>query len=224
MILKSRLTIQAIFFTLYFTDLIEQCFFMGLDFSEGCVNFRDVGECVNLLAGRTLLPVCRIFRGGKLDFVATAEAIGTPGTIINLRRGEDDPQQHFNADHWHFPISNDHEKYDTTDPVVRRWLNQVIRCVSNDVEKFPILFHCTSGKDRTGVVVGVLLAIIGIDRALIVDEYLWSQGDVDAKWITQSLDGVSDVNTYFKGIKLAELRKKLIGNGASTVPSRKLTT
>ena len=32
---------------------------MGLDYTSGCVNFRDVGEWVNLLASRPVLP-----RGG----------------------------------------------------------------------------------------------------------------------------------------------------------------
>lgn len=36
------------------------------------------------------------------------------------------------------------------------------------------LVHCSAGKDRTGVVVALLLAAIGIDRAAIVDDYLES--------------------------------------------------
>ena len=29
---------------------------MGLDYSKGCVNFRDVGEWVNCIGGSNLLP------------------------------------------------------------------------------------------------------------------------------------------------------------------------
>lgn len=36
------------------------------------------------------------------------------------------------------------------------------------------LVHCSAGKDRTGVVVALLLAAIGFDRATIIDDYLES--------------------------------------------------
>lgn len=36
------------------------------------------------------------------------------------------------------------------------------------------LVHCSAGKDRTGVVIALLLTAIGIDRAVIVDDYLES--------------------------------------------------
>jgi protein-tyrosine phosphatase len=98
---------------------------MGLNFAAGCVNFRDVGACVNLLAERAVLPEGRLLRGGKLDAVTTAEQIGVPGTILNVRRGPDSLAQRFGADSWHFPISNEYEKYHTTDPIVRRWLNDL---------------------------------------------------------------------------------------------------
>ncbi len=38
---------------------------MGLDYSRGCVNFRDVGEFLELFGGIRTLPRCRILRGGK---------------------------------------------------------------------------------------------------------------------------------------------------------------
>ena len=79
----------------------------GLDYTKGCVNFRDVGECVNLIADRDILPTGRILRGGKLEFVDSPEQIGSPGTIINLRKGADPEDKQFNADSWHFPISNE---------------------------------------------------------------------------------------------------------------------
>ena len=78
---------------------------MELDYVQGCVNFRDVGEWLNMLAGSEILPVGRILRGGKLDFVTSAEDIGSPGTIINLRKGPDPDRLHFGADYLHFPIS-----------------------------------------------------------------------------------------------------------------------
>jgi protein-tyrosine phosphatase len=36
----------------------------------------------------------------------------------------------------------------------------------------PILFHCTAGKDRTGVAAGLLLALLGAEKSEIVRDYM----------------------------------------------------
>lgn len=183
---------------------------MGLDYSQGCVNYRDVGECINLLADSNILPVRRIFRGGKLDFVEFPAQIGYPGTILNLRKGTDLEDRRFGADYWHFPISNNHEKYNTFDPIVRQWLNDIFTCLMVKVERFPVLFHCTSGKDRTGVVIASLLSILKLDRELIIQEYLWSDGDVKRTWIEETLDGIVNIESYFRKVKLQVIRNKIL--------------
>jgi protein-tyrosine phosphatase len=38
----------------------------------------------------------------------------------------------------------------------------------------PLAFHCTAGKDRTGVAAALLLTALGVPRATIVDDYLLS--------------------------------------------------
>ena len=187
---------------------------MGLDYSKGCVNVRDVGECVNRLADSTLVPPGRILRGGKLDFVRTAAEIGCPGTIINLRMGPDTEDCRFGAAYWQFAIPNHDEKYDTTDPAVRRWLSEVFTCLATEVARFPVLLHCTSGKDRTGVVGAALLTVLGIERARVVQEYLWSAGEVQRAWIERSLDGIGDPVAYFRRVDLGELRRRLVGDGS----------
>jgi protein-tyrosine phosphatase len=184
---------------------------MGLDYSKGCVNFRDVGECVNLLAGRDLLPLRRILRGGKLDSTEEAAQIGSPGTIINLRKGPDPVEKRFGADYWQFAVSNKEENYGTSDPALRRWLNDVMGCLAQEVKRFPVLFHCTSGKDRTGIAVAALLAALEVDREWIVQEYLWSEGGVVRASIEQALDGIGDPGRYFPRVDLPMLRKKVIG-------------
>ena len=193
---------------------------MGLDYLKGCVNFRDVGECVNLLADQEVLPLRRIMRGGKLEFVETAAQIGSPGTIINLRKGPDPENKRFGADYWHLAISNEHEKYNTAAPEVRRWLNDIFRCLADEVERFPVLFHCTSGKDRTGVVIATLLVVLGIDRELVVQEYLWSEGEVKQIWIEGVLDSVGDPTKYFRQVDLGLLRDKIIHTVPSAAPVR----
>ena len=43
-----------------------------------------------------------------------------------------------------------------------------------------VLVHCAAGKDRTGVVVGLALHAAGIDREVIVDDYLATGERIDA--------------------------------------------
>lgn len=35
----------------------------------------------------------------------------------------------------------------------------------------PVVFHCTAGKDRTGVLAGLLLRLLGVDDEVIVEDY-----------------------------------------------------
>ena len=41
-------------------------------------------------------------------------------------------------------------------------------------EQVPLIFHCSAGQDRTGLAAGLLLALLGVDRATIYDDYLLS--------------------------------------------------
>src|SRR6185436_18519193 len=172
------------------------------------MNFRDVGEWITLICGREYLPTARLLRGGKLDSVSSAAEIGNPATIVNLRMGDD--RETFGAVYRHVAIPNAHEKYDTTDRMVRRWLNAVVATVG-DAPALPVLLHCTSGKDRTGVAVAVLLCALGVPQDVIVEEYLLSDGGVERAWIEGALAGVGDVRTYLDRVDLRRLKMRLIG-------------
>ena len=180
---------------------------MGLDYSSGCVNFRDVGESLELVADSPVFPTRKLFRGGKIEFVTDAAAIQHPATILNLRRGPD--PEHLPASYAHFPASNDLEKYETSNREVRSWLNDVVAFFSQSDTQFPVLIHCTSGKDRTGVVVAALLTIAGIDRSMIVEEYLLSDGEVRSSWIEMALDGFIDPESYFNRVDLQAVVRRL---------------
>jgi protein-tyrosine phosphatase len=41
-------------------------------------------------------------------------------------------------------------------------------------EQVPLIFHCSAGQDRTGLAAGLLLALLGVDRATIYADYLLS--------------------------------------------------
>lgn len=104
------------------------------------VNFRDVEEFTNLLAGKVLMKEQHLFRRGKITEVESLHQIGSPKTIINLRRGKD---AYFSA-----VKDNRLEVYDTSNSKVQRWLNEMMMCLQ--CSQIPVLVHCTSGKDRTG--------------------------------------------------------------------------
>jgi protein-tyrosine phosphatase len=59
-----------------------------------------------------------------------------------------------------------------------------------DPDAYPIYFHCTFGRDRTGVVGALLLLALGATRAVVMEEYLLSRPNVGA--YPNSLDAVLD--------------------------------
>lgn len=54
-------------------------------------------------------------------------------------------------------------------------LAQVLGIIA-DAPAGAVLFHCTAGKDRTGIVAALLLGIAGVDAALIVEDYALTAG------------------------------------------------
>lgn len=41
-----------------------------------------------------------------------------------------------------------------------------------DPQSYPLVFHCTAGKDRTGVLAALVLDILGVSAAVIVEDYM----------------------------------------------------
>lgn len=181
---------------------------MGLDYTDGCVNFRDVGGYINLILEKESLPEGKIYRGGSIDYIEALEDIGHSKSIINLRNGKD--QENFELDYYHFPMSNKIEKYNTAQKEVRIWLNSILKVFENDDFKFPVLIHCLSGKDRTGIVVAALLLILGVDEKAIEAEYLLSEGEIKLELIQESINGFRDVENYFNRLDLNTIRKNLL--------------
>ena len=46
-------------------------------------------------------------------------------------------------------------------------------------DTFPCLLHCTIGKDRTGLIVALLLGLSDVDPTIIADDYALSEGYLD---------------------------------------------
>jgi len=164
----------------------------------------------NLILGEDFLPENTIFRGGSIDYIKNLDDIENVKTIINLRNGAD--YEAFNIDYYHFPMSNKVEKYQTNLKEVRIWLNSIIKVFEEDELKYPLLIHCLSGKDRTGIVVAALLTILGVDRKVIEEEYLLSKGKISVDLIRCSLNGLGNIEQYFNRINLVKIRRDNILN------------
>jgi len=63
--------------------------------------------------------------------------------------------------------------------------------------------------------VAAILTVLGVDRELIVQEYLWSEGKVDRGWIEGALDGIGEPSGYFRQVDLPSLRRRLLPTGAA---------
>ncbi len=179
---------------------------MGLNYTNGCINFRDLGEYLNLILGKNTFPLHKIYRGGSIDHVNTLEEIGHAKSILNLRNRED--YQVFDLDYYHLPMSNKIDKYDTAQKDVKRWINEIMKIFESEDLKYPVLIHCLSGKDRTGIVIAALLSILGYSHDTITEEYLLSEGEVKRRYIQLALDGMTPVETYFKNIDLERIREQ----------------
>jgi protein-tyrosine phosphatase len=82
----------------------------------------------------------------------------------------------------------DHEESPDEHPVVRAYMSYLGRRPDSVVESVrtiaradgAVLVHCAAGKDRTGVVVAVALDAAGVDRELIVTDYLATEQRIEA--------------------------------------------
>lgn len=136
-------------------------------------NFRDVGEALGLWLDPSPIPEGRLLRGGKFDTLTNLEDLGNPRTILNLRRGPDPVHLH-GARIVHVPAADGLENYDTRQRQVRDWLTKALRVLAS--AELPVYVHCTSGRDRTGIVVAAALVLIGVPPAIAIEEYLLSDG------------------------------------------------
>ena len=114
-----------------------------------------------------------LYRCGRIDG-STFEELYCPKTIINLRM-EPDIQElalSHHVNYLHFPIANRLEKYHTELKEVRIWLTDIMTAFLDEKFQFPVVIHCRSGRDRTGIVVGCLLICLGVPQEYIIQEFL----------------------------------------------------
>ena len=57
---------------------------------------------------------------------------------------------------------------------------------------YPVMVHCTQGKDRTGLIVLLVLMLCGVDQTAIADDYMRSEGDLEVEKEGR-LEGISRI-------------------------------
>eukprot|EP01128_Nolandella_sp_AFSM9_P005904 TRINITY_DN2947_c0_g1_i2.p1 TRINITY_DN2947_c0_g1~~TRINITY_DN2947_c0_g1_i2.p1 ORF type:complete len:219 (-),score=47.64 TRINITY_DN2947_c0_g1_i2:781-1353(-) len=180
--------------------------------TEPCKNFKDVSLSLASLdpAPNVRLQVGRLFRGGAIDFCSPA-TLQYPKTVINLRIGDDSQDVPLFTEHQakylNLSARNGLEKYDASDKEVKRWINScLIEIQKLGREDLPLLVHCRFGKDRTGIIIAVLLYILGVEVETIIQEFLLCE-DVERRYIEMTLTPlVEKPGAIFRGIKKDKIR------------------
>jgi protein-tyrosine phosphatase len=193
---------------------------------SGCFNFRDLGGYPTRGGGH--LRWRRLFRAdglSKLDEKDCA-ALSELGlvTVIDLRTtGEVDqigrfPVESVRVEYHHLPLSEsmpgaeDAPDWGTAQFVTARYTQMLsdgreqiasaIRLLATE-SALPAVFHCSAGKDRTGVLAAIVLGCLGVPEQVIIDDY--SLSAIGTARLMQSLreqypDAIEEVNKYATAI------------------------
>jgi protein-tyrosine phosphatase len=158
---------------------------------EGCATMRDIGGYETLAGRRTRWKV--IVRSDNLDKLppASQQAVIDYGvtTVIDLREREEierQPDVFATSDvvkYLHLPMKGSPEivsgalEFDTREDLYLYYLEHCtpqIRAVLEaiaGVERGCTLVHCVAGKDRTGIVAALLLALAKVPPKTIAHDY-----------------------------------------------------
>ena len=123
----------------------------------------------------------------------------------------------------HIPIANTDNVYNAgSNETVQKWLVEIIRQLSLPKTRYPVLVHCKSGKDRTGVVLAALLLQLGYSDEDIMTDFLRTPRAV-AKKLRSTLRALrSEQGGFLRlGVDKSRLVQRLrtAGNEAGPSPS-----
>jgi protein-tyrosine phosphatase len=163
---------------------------------EGCCNFRDLGGYPAADGRRTRWR--RLFRADGLSTLSEGDfsILGELGirNVIDLRTSLEVESRGRFPDHeaisyHHLPLTDtlpgaeDVPAWDNAGFVARRYasyldgeapsVGAVLRLLA-DPSNLPAVFHCSVGKDRTGVLAAIVLGFLGVPDEVIVDDYALS--------------------------------------------------
>ncbi|MEV6925287.1 tyrosine-protein phosphatase [Dactylosporangium sp. NPDC051485] len=165
-------------------------------------NFRDLGG-YPAADGRTT-RWRRLYRSDSLSRIDPADAASFTAlgvrTVIDLRRPREIERDgrvhafdglryhHLNPMHAEWEEATDHDE-----PSDARWLaNRYLDLAEHghaaiagaveviaDADNAPVVVHCVAGKDRTGVVSALTLAVLGVPDPVIAEDYALTSAATD---------------------------------------------
>ena len=161
---------------------------------EGAVNFRDLGGYEAGAGNRTRWRT--LFRADGLGELTDADisvlrALGIR-TVIDLRSGSELERGRFDVgahpvDFHHFPFIDelpDAQEFDRRPGLLGSQYQEILSDAGGQVlaalsvlaapGALPAVFHCTAGKDRTGVLSALVLSLLGVDEPTVVADYALS--------------------------------------------------
>jgi protein-tyrosine phosphatase len=161
---------------------------------ENALNFRDVGGYPTADGRRVRWR--RMFRAGGLSNLTPADLVvlGELGiaTVLDLRSTAELQSGRFPLDE--FPVAFHHlplveeildptryevpegmlaARYQEIAQIGSSYIAQAISIVA-DADTHPIVVHCLAGKDRTGVVVALVLSLLGVNDETVAEDYALS--------------------------------------------------
>lgn len=77
-----------------------------------------------------------------------------------------------------------------------KWLTATVAMIA--ASEALALVHCTGGKDRTGAVVALVLALLGVERDVIIEDHALTEGNVEA--LKERIRVAGATNDYLAGI------------------------
>lgn len=91
------------------------------------------------------------------------------------------------------------EIYKETLDLKKQELTKIINTIANS-ENGSVLFHCSAGKDRTGLVAALILSMVGVDQKTIIEDYALTEQFIEPHLHTFMTDAQRrGLNTaYFK--------------------------
>jgi protein-tyrosine phosphatase len=161
---------------------------------EGAVNFRDLGGYATTDGRRTRWRV--LFRADGLGGLTEAD-LGTLRqlrirTVIDLRTGHELEQSRFDvgahpAEFHHFPFIKalaNAEDFQRAPGFLGAQYQRMLEDAAPQIvgaltalaapEARPAVFHCTAGKDRTGLLSALVLSLLGVPEDTVVADYALS--------------------------------------------------
>jgi protein-tyrosine phosphatase len=190
---------------------------------EGAVNFRDLGGYATTDGQRTRWRV--LFRADGLSELtepdlAVLRQLGIR-TVVDLRSGYEVEQSRFNVEahpveFHHFPFIDqlpDVEEWDRRPGLLGSQYTEMLDDAMPQIvgalevlagpEARPAVFHCTAGKDRTGLLSALVLSLLGVPEETVVADYALSGAAMErlrAKLILKYPDGkdvIADISEVF---------------------------